>query len=69
MNILDSSWLFAISIESMGEFCAGMKVVYSIFNRKTHIGLKRGEHPRYTTIQDFPYVFIPFTWINFNLCL
>ena len=46
-NILDSSWLFSVSIVSMEESCAGMKVDHSIFNRKTHMGVKRGEHPRF----------------------
>ena len=46
-DILDSSWLSSVSIESMGESCADKKVDYNIFNRKTHLGLKRGEHPRF----------------------
>ena len=46
-NILDSSWLFSVSTASMEESCAGMKVNHSIFNRKTHIGVKRGKHPRF----------------------
>ena len=33
-NILDSSWLSCVSIESMGEFCTGAKFDYSIFNIK-----------------------------------
>ena len=45
-DILDSFWLFSVSIASMEESCAGMKVDHRIFNRKTHIGAKRGEHPR-----------------------
>ena len=47
-NILDSSWLLPINIESMGKFCAGEKVDYSIFNTKTCIGLSKG-----VSIQDF----------------
>ena len=46
-NILNSSWLPSVSIASMEESCAGMKFDHSIFNRKTHMGLKRGEHPRF----------------------
>ena len=46
-NILDSSWLFSVSIASMEESCAGMIVDYSIFNRITHISVKRGQHPRF----------------------
>ena len=33
-GILDSSWLFSVSIASVEESCAGMKVDHSIFNRK-----------------------------------
>ena len=40
-DILDNSWLSSVSIESKGESCADIKVDYSIFNRKTHMGLKR----------------------------
>ena len=46
-NILNSSWFSSVSIALMEESCAGMKVAYSIFNRKTHMGLKKGEHPRF----------------------
>ena len=41
-NILDSSWLPSVSIASMEESCSGMKVDHGIFNRKTHMGLKKG---------------------------
>ena len=47
LSILDSSWFSPVSIESMGESFAAAKVAHSIFNRKTHMGLKGGEHPRF----------------------
>ena len=46
-DILGSSWLSSVSIVSMEESCADMKVDYNIFNRKTHKGVKMGEHPRF----------------------
>ena len=46
-DILDISWLSYVSIAPMEESCAGMKVDHSIFNRKIHIGVKRGEHPKF----------------------
>ena len=46
-NILHSSWLSPVNIESMGENFAFAKDDYSIFNRKTSVGLKRVEHPRF----------------------
>ena len=47
LSILDSSWLSPVKIESMGENFGSVKVDQSIFNRKTSVGLKRVEHPRF----------------------
>ena len=46
-DILDSSWLSSVSIASIEELCPGMKLDHNILNRKTHIGVKRGKHPRF----------------------
>ena len=46
-DILNSSWLPPVSIALVEESCAGMKVDHNIFNRKTYMGLKRAEHPRF----------------------
>ena len=53
-NILDSSWLSPVSIVSMGENFASVKIDHSIFNRKTCMGLKRVIIHDFTNIiQDF----------------
>ena len=67
MNILDSSWLSPVSIVSMGEKIASAKDDHSIFNRKTCMGLKKGEHPRFYQYNTrFPLFCIPLTWIILN---
>ena len=60
-NILDSSWLSSVSIESVGKIFASAKVDHSISKEK-HVWVSKG-----MAIQDFNIILQDFTYFVYLL--